>query len=451
MVLFPFTLYQWAQNSIGRKIFITTSTEQIDHGQFFDRCKQAYSSLNQLRPGEMVIYPTVDPLKSLIFLMAVCQRKGIFVPIYEGARDWEINRIKSKLLPHYQLSSKGILIPLHQIKEALPLDAGVIFQTSGQSGPSRFVYQSEKSLIDNALRAKNQQHIGPHSRTFSSLSLSHSGGLNMQILPTFLARGEIIFLQGKFRSLFKKIIAKSFTHGVLTPYGLRTMINLPSWKNVNFNNELTILTGSSPVAESLYYHAKAASMHLLGVYGMTEIGPMVSVIEEKEVHSYRKNKFPLGRCLEGFSLNLSNPGNEILIKGPCTGSYILGWKKDWEIISCGNPFVYSGDSGIKQQNGLYYQGRIKREINFDGVKINPEEVEEVLKSHHNIKNAFVYGEECPIRGEVPCVKIVPQGEQFNLAEIKKFMAKHFDKLKNPRKYELVEYLELTSIGKVKSA
>ena len=64
---------------------------------------------------------------TLVFLMAVCQKKGIFVPIYERAKEWEKNRIKNTLFPHWQLSAKGELVQLYKIDATLPLSPGVIF------------------------------------------------------------------------------------------------------------------------------------------------------------------------------------------------------------------------------------------------------------------------------------------------------------------------------------
>ena len=276
--------------------------------------------------------------------------------------------------------------------------------------------------MDNAQRAKLVQSIVADTHSFAILSLGHSGGLNMQVLPTFLGRGEISFFPvGHFRSLFEQVLAKKFTHGVLTPYPLRTMMEMPTWKDASFDGKLTILTGSSPVSESYFHRATKASMHLLGVYGMTEIGPMVSMIKENEVSFSRPNKFPLGHPLKGFSLETDKVQKQMLIKGPCTGSYITSNenKNNWKIAPCGNPLVYSGDRGLWEGDNLYYCGRIKREINFAGFKINPEEIEEVLLNHRSIKQALVYSEKCLIKGEIPCVKIVPQEEKFDWREVKK--------------------------------
>lgn len=442
------TFYQLGKKYQNKKKFISNEKESLNYKEFFSLCERVKTLLKPLQPGDVLCFYNKSQAKFLSFLMA-CLDKGIhFLPAYENLNILEYESLKKKIKPHYELSDSLKLVPCYPSSTKLDLPAGVIFQTSGSLGVSKFIYQSQKNLINNALRAQKYQEINTNSKAFVPIALSHIGGLNMQTLATFMSQGEVCFSNKAGFSKLKFFFDKNLTHAVLVPSHLRWIIQHPQWEKQSFSSPVTILTGSCPVSYDFFQKiSNKENLRLLGVYGMTEIGPFTSIVEADCLSNIRQDLFPIGKECFGFSFKLSHK-NEILIKGPSMGKYIERGnnKKGWKIVDCGNPWVHSGDKGVKDKDFFYYQGRIKREINLGGFKINPEKIEEILKQHPKVKNCFVYAEKDPIWHEIPVAKIV--SKSISVAELKTFLKNHVGSLNIPRKWILVEGLKTSSIDKI---
>ena len=441
------TLYKLAKDRISEDIFISSGNRRLSYSDFFLNAKNAKNSLKQLHRGDILMCHFKSKVDFLSHLFASLELGVHFLPVYEHSTDWEKSELRKKICPHWEILDNGLLRPLYLSREKLSLSAGVIFQTSGSLGPSRFIYQSQENLLNNAIKAKKYQSIDVNSKVFIPLTLSHSGGLNMQTLSTFIGGGGAYLANGCRHFDLMKIFQKKFSHALLIPSQFRLMTDCSHWVKSDFAGELTILTGSCPVPKEFYYMARKQGVRLLGVYGLTEIGPFVSVMDSNLIQKEIKGMFPIGRSVDGFSLRLSSDG-EIMVKGPCTGKYIVRrGGKDWKIKDCGNPWVSTGDKGLFKDS-LLYLGRKKREINISGFKINPEEIEEILRGHPKVEDCLVFGQKDKKRHEVPHIKVVAEGS--SILELKKFLMERISAFKIPRKWFFVKDLGArTSIGKAK--
>ncbi|MCY4523563.1 MAG: fatty acid--CoA ligase family protein [Halobacteriovoraceae bacterium] len=443
------SLYEWISKYQSLDEFILTKNRGYSYKDFFLLCSQAKKILQPLQAGDILMFSAKSPVEILIFLIGCLEKGGHFLPIYEKSTNEERIILRKKIYPHWEISNGKTLqkSQTYELNTKLNLSPGIIFQTSGGTGNSRFVHQSQENLLDNAYRASQYQCMNNKSKIFMPLTLSHSGGLNMQTLPAFIVKGRIHLESIQNILELEKVFDKSFTHTTLVPFHFRQIIKLKRWKKANFSWKMRILTGSCPIPNDFFEQAKSKKAHLLSVYGLTEIGPFVSTVEKKI--DLGENIFPIGNGNGDFKLDISSQNEEILVKGPCMGKYIKR-EKYWLTHDCGNPWVFTGDRGKYKDGHLCYLGKIKREINLAGYKINPEEVEEVLKRHSQVQDCVVYAEKNDLYNEIPVVKIVATG--VSSRDIYHFLRKKLTKFKIPRKIFFVENLDKrTSIGKVKVA
>ena len=439
------SLYQIAKDFKSNKPFIFNE-KQTSYSEFFSLCKKIKTLLKPLKAGQLLLCQAQSEEFFLSVLMAVLDKGVHFVPVYEQENNTEKELLKKYLMPHWEISNDGKLKALYVSSAKLELPPGVLFQTSGSLGPSKFVYQSEKNLINNALRAKKHQSINKNSKAFVPITLSHTGGLNMQTLPVFISHGQLYLSNKTGFSKLNTFFNQPLTHAVLIPPHLNWITRSPHWKKKKFQNKTTLLTGSCPVSYEFYKITDKKNLRLISVYGLTEIGPFVSLVEKKTLEIL-EGSFAIGSSDSEFKMKFS-PKGEILIKGPCTGKYIKRVKKTkWKILNCGDPWVSSGDRGFKKKDFFYYKGRIKREINLGGFKINPEKIEEILKQHPKVKDCLVYPEKDFRWNEIPAVKIV--SESVSASELKAFLSKHTGSLNRPRKWLFVDKLKKTRIEKIK--
>ncbi len=116
----------------------------------------------------------------------------------------------------------------------------------------------------------------------------------------------------------------------------------------------------------------------------------------------------------------------------------------------GNRALYTGDLGYIDSDGyLFIVDRKKDLIKTSGYQVWPREIEEVISSHPAVHEVGVAGLPDKMRGEKPKAWIVlREGMTATEADIKSWCRERLAAYKVPAKYEFVEELPKTQVGKV---
>lgn len=110
----------------------------------------------------------------------------------------------------------------------------------------------------------------------------------------------------------------------------------------------------------------------------------------------------------------------------------------------------TGDLGVIDSDGfLAWKGRVKEQINIDGLKLTPMEVESVLMEHDNVLDCAVVGGPDELTGETVVAFVVPRGESGKRMEIdiRRFCKSRLENYKIPAKILFVEEIPRTDAGK----
>jgi len=112
-------------------------------------------------------------------------------------------------------------------------------------------------------------------------------------------------------------------------------------------------------------------------------------------------------------------------------------------------WYYSGDLARKDdQNNFYFMGRKNGMMKVAGLKVYPQEIEQVLMDHPDIKEAVVISARHKLRGEVPkAIIVTTNGQGLMEKDIRAFCRDRLAHYKMPRIVELRESLPKTSSGK----
>ena len=189
-------------------------------------------------------------------------------------------------------------------------------------------------------------------------------------------------------------------------------------------------------------------------YGIIEIGlPFIN--NERE----NKRSESIGTALPGYTAAILDAHGKALsvglqgafaIKGPGMFSGYL-----WPVITLEQvmeeSWFLTGDIAEMDKDGfVFIKGRSKSMINVSGNKIFPEEVEAVLKLHHDVEEARVYGGKHPVTGELVEAEIVlkPMAEK-NAEKIISFCRKQLLSYKVPQRIFFVDEIRKTKTGKIK--
>ena len=112
----------------------------------------------------------------------------------------------------------------------------------------------------------------------------------------------------------------------------------------------------------------------------------------------------------------------------------------------------TGDLGNVDSDGfLTWEGRLKEQINIDGLKLTPMEVETVLMDHERVMDCAVVGGPDEMTGEAVVAFVVPRGQPDKRLEIelRKYCKSRLEMYKIPKRIVFIEEIPRTDTGKTK--
>ena len=153
-------------------------------------------------------------------------------------------------------------------------------------------------------------------------------------------------------------------------------------------------------------------------------------------------------CILGDNDELLKPGNigEIAFHLPSI-------PEKWRQSVASNPnrrgeYLRTGDLGRTDSGGyIYVVGRKSAIIKVGGNRVEPAEVEDVLRHHPQVREALVFGSPTGNADEI-VEAIVEAPEEVKESELLKHCAQHLDSFKCPRRITIKASLPRTEQGKV---
>jgi acyl-CoA synthetase (AMP-forming)/AMP-acid ligase II len=113
-------------------------------------------------------------------------------------------------------------------------------------------------------------------------------------------------------------------------------------------------------------------------------------------------------------------------------------------------WLRTGDLGRVDDDGfVWIEGRMSAMINRGGLKVFPDEVEEVLRSHPGVADAAVVGMPDDRLGEVPVAFVMAKtGEAVDLDALRAWSRERLIPYKVPVSFTVVDSLPRNDMGKV---
>jgi acyl-CoA synthetase (AMP-forming)/AMP-acid ligase II len=135
----------------------------------------------------------------------------------------------------------------------------------------------------------------------------------------------------------------------------------------------------------------------------------------------------------------------VLVRGPAV---IEAYADDVDCDSFVSGGFLTGDLGTLNPSGqLRLSGRISSFVNVAGRKVQPDEVERVLRRHDGIADVRVLGAADARRGEQLVACIVTGGRTPSVIELRQFCAARLAAYKIPRSFVFLDEIPLTERGK----
>ena len=331
----------------------------------------------------------------------------------------------------------------------------LLLETTGTTGGKKLVRLSEKNLQFVVNSYCNIRKFKQNQNVNYMILLPLQSAYGNFVFLSCICIGATIFVKDDFMPWdFRKMVLENrITHIECVSSLLIALSKIYSqneWGNLTYLGYGGEKVHESDIKKILKVFPR---VQICQGYGLTEAGPMVSYIPP-ELSIWKQDMFlqkinSVGIPLKGLRIKINDPDEggkgEILVSGPSiTKGY---YKENSEAIFCGE-FLKTGDIGFIDSDGyIFVTGRKKNIVIVQGMNIQIEEVENVLKDFKLIEDVKVYGKRDPYLGERLCADIVSNAA-IDINDIKKFMMEKVDIHKIPTEINIVDNIERVG-GKIK--
>ena len=232
---------------------------------------------------------------------------------------------------------------------------------------------------------------------------------------------------------------------------------LPEFKNSDLSFVEGFFSGAAPLPLEVINGLKGATgADIVEGFGMTESTAMVTIT-------------PWRGVLKPGSVGVPIPNTEIKLVDVETGDKEVALGEEGEVVFRGpqmchgyynmpdetaqtlrNGWFHTGDIGKMDEDGyLYIVDRKKDMIIAGGFNIFPREIDEVLYEHPKVLEACTVGVPDTYRGEtVKAFVVTKPGHTLTAEELDAFCRERLTPYKVPKKYEFMDELPKSAIGKV---
>lgn len=350
------------------------------------------------------------------------------------------------------------------LPDITPDRRAMILYTSGTTGSPKGVVSRHKNIEAQIQSLVNSWEWSKNDHILNILPLHHVHGI-INILSCALWSGACCEFLPKFNAqpvfdIFEKGNVNLFMAVPTIYYKLIAEYEQysPDKQKILSDQLRTfrlMVSGSAALPVSVLEKWKSISGHtLLERYGMTEMGMAIS-------NPYKGERRPghIGQALAGIQIRISNEkdqpvsdgeSGEIQVKGP--NVFEEYWQKPeaTQQTFTADGWLKTGDIAILSDGYYKILGRNSVDIiKSGGYKISALQIEEVLRTHPNIKDCGVVGVPNEEWGEIIAASLIPNTPTpLDIAALQSWLKDKLPSYQLPRKYIIQEDLPRNVMGKV---
>lgn len=396
------------------------------------------------------------------------------MPMSPQLKRAEVDDILQEAKLHAIIDDRSSIQPLDSIETVIPMQYGsfrfaftnvhesvefapfvhqpaFIRFTSGTTGKSKGVIVSHQTVVDRIVAANNGLQLRPSDTVIWILPMAYHFIVSIILYVKF---GAAIAVAKDF--LAKNIIEITNRYkGTLlyaSPVQVRLLANdtgtdrMPSLKKV-------ISTSAAITLDVCKAFKKRFNLDVSQAYGIIEIGlPILNYTKSAE------HPEAVGYAQPGYSVDILDENNKPLpngsignlgIKGPgMFDAYLVPPALQKDVLQ--NGYFLTADYASKADDGLIkIEGRSKSVINISGMKVFPEEVEAVLETIPEIKQARISSSPHKLLGQIIEGEIVlREGATIDVEDVLTYCKKRLSAFKAPQRLKIVDSLPMTNTGKL---
>jgi acyl-CoA synthetase (AMP-forming)/AMP-acid ligase II len=370
----------------------------------------------------------------------------------------------------YEPTVSVVIRPSRASTATYPSDIALTLRTSGTTGRPKAVmlrHSGTIAALDASLeelrrRGRSQPVPGrvPHRMNLIPVSLALWAGV-FNTLFSFRAGFGVVLLDRFTTAGFTHVVrAHGIRSTVLAPAMITMLTDDPAITDVSPLRLVRSITAPLSPQVARRFHEKFG-VFVLNSYGQTELGGEVVGWTTADLREFGESKLgATGRPYSHIDLRIRRDDGseadvdehgEIFVRSPfrMSGYARADGPADH---SADDRFVEgylrTGDLGRLDADGfLWVQGRVSDMINRGGLKVFPDEVEEVLRQHPAVRDAGVAALPDGRLGEVPHAWIVSD-QPVDPAELSAWSRRYLAPYKVPAGFTRISALPRSDIGKL---
>jgi long-chain acyl-CoA synthetase len=338
-------------------------------------------------------------------------------------------------------------------------DIALLQYTGGTTGKSKAAVLTHGNILANIEQLN--MWVGPivtpgKESIITALPLYHIFSFTVNLLYFYsIGSNNILVTNPRDLKSFVNTLKKNkFT--VIT--GVNTLFNLlltsSSFKKINFSAlKFTVGGGMSVLSSTAKKWKKITGVNITQGYGLTETAPIVSVnIISEPFNGMIGPPMPSTdisiRDEKNNELSINQEG-ELCVKGPQVMSEYWNNPEETKNSFTDDGFFKTGDIAIINENGsLKIVDRKKDMIIASGFNVYPNEIEDYVSQHPDVRECGVIGVNDSNRGESIRLFIVKEKKSLREIEVIDFCKKGLAIYKIPKKVIFIDEIPKNNVGKI---
>jgi long-chain acyl-CoA synthetase len=329
--------------------------------------------------------------------------------------------------------------------------------SSGSTGRPKRVPRTHAQC---AAEAASYKALGlvPEDRIFSAIPMFHTWGMGACVFASAASGATVVILEDPQPFLRRRHAALELIEreratvfpGV--PFNFRLLAEAPTRADLS-SLRLCFSAGTALPRSTFEAFGERFGVLVRQLYGSTETGMIAANLSEDPVATFAS----VGRPVWGVEIEVVDedgetlpPGEvgELAVRSPAASDgYDGADQKSREAFRDGR--FFTGDLGHLGDDGLLYlEGHRKLLIDVGGFKVDPIEVQDVIRAHPCVSDVIVVGVRDEDAGEETVKAVVVPSQQCDEHELLSLCREQLANFKVPRLVEFRDSIPTSPLGKV---
>jgi len=396
----------------------------------------------------------INELRSASELPGLRRRIFIGDPVPDGFTPYAALREAASRVTDAALDARGRAIAITDVIN--------MQYTSGTTGFPKGVMLTSRNIVNNGHALGRMLGYTPADRLCVCVPLFHCFGCVIGVLGAF-THGACLCVVEAFDP--KRVLEMVHTERCTALYGVPTMfiaeLEHPDFKTYDLTSLRTGVMAGSLCPEPLMRRVMT-DMHLPEMtiaYGMTESSPGITMTPRDSTIAQRTQT--VGPVLPELEVKIVDPATgaekaqgergELCCRGYVVMAGYYNNPAATKAAIDADGWLHTGDEASMDPDGYFrITGRIKDVIIRGGENIAPKEIEDRLREHAAVADAYVYGLADAFFGEIvaAAVRLKPDAPTASPDELTAWCASALAKFKVPKHVRFVSDFPMTASGKI---